>query len=105
MARMFLLSGVSSEIDSADYSGPQSFLKKIRTDLPGLTFYFAQGYRLKFHARDLVHLVRTNNLDLPRCPFENESARGGDPNVLASSHVDRVTANSVYGKRLPFSGS
>jgi hypothetical protein len=25
--------------------------------------------------------------------------------VLASSHVDRVTANSVYGKRLPFSGS
>jgi len=25
--------------------------------------------------------------------------------VLASSHIDRVTASSVYGKRLPFSGS
>jgi hypothetical protein len=25
--------------------------------------------------------------------------------VLASSHIDRVTASSVYGKRLPFSDS
>jgi hypothetical protein len=73
--------------------------------LPSLTFYFAEGCRLQFHARDLAHLVWTNNFDLPRCPFENESPGGGDPNVLASSHVDRVTANQVYSKRLPFSGS
>jgi hypothetical protein len=76
-----------------------------KPDLPGLTCYFAEGYRLQFHARDLVHLVRTNNLDLPGRPFENESPGGRDPNVLASSHIDRVIANSVYGKRLPFSGS
>jgi len=74
-------------------------------NLAGLTCYFAEGYRLQFHARDLVHLVRTNNLDLPGSPFENESPGGSDPNVLASSHIDRVTASSVYGKRLPFSGS
>jgi hypothetical protein len=67
--------------------------------------YFAEGSRLQFHARDLVHLVRTNNLDLPRRPFENESIGGGDPNVLASFHIDQVTANPVYGKRLPFSCS
>src|ERR1700747_2183769 len=57
---------------------------------------------LRWDARDLGHLVRTKNPDLPRLLFVNESPGGGDPNVLASSHADRVTANSVYGKRLPF---
>src|ERR1700747_2866985 len=60
---------------------------------------------LRWDARDLGHLVRTKNPDLPRLLSVNESPGGGDPNVLASSHADRVTANSVYGKRLPFSGS
>ena len=75
------------------------FFERNWPDLPGLTCYFAEGYRLQFHARDLVHLVRTNNLDLPGRPFENESPGGSDPNVLTSSHINRVTANSVYGKR------
>lgn len=73
--------------------------------LTGLIFYFAEGYRFQFDAPDLAHLVWTNNLDLPRRPFENESPGRGDPNVFASSHVDRVTADSVYRERLPFSGS
>jgi hypothetical protein len=63
-------------------------LEKNWPDLAGLTCYFAEGYRLQFHARDLVHLVWSNDLDLPRRPFENESPGGADPNMLASSYVD-----------------